>query len=518
MVTGTVHRPTRRQALRTVVPVLAAAAAAGCTAPGGGPTAPTGGATAPATSSGPPPFAELSRALTGPLALPGDAGYRPQDLLYDPHRQVTADPQAVARCASAQDVAACVVFAAEHGVDLRLRNGGHSYSGASVGPGLVADLSALREVTLDRSAGTARVGGGSLLVDVYSAVGAAGAALGAGSCPTVGVSGLTLGGGVGVLTPSLGLTCDQVVSAEVVRADGTTATVDADSDPDLFWALRGGGAGLAAVTAWTFRVVPAPAVTTFSFRWDAVHAGEVLSAWAAWTAAAPRELWSTCKLLTTPADGARAQVSGTWVGSDPVDAVLDRLLRGLPAPVRQNRRDRDYLQAMLFEAGCSGKDPATCTTDALAPQQRLPFAATSSVLAGPPPEDAVRAVVANLRTVVEDPPAGLVEAGSSFDALGGAVADVAPDGSAFPWRNALATVQHTATSTADAAGGSVFDDLVERARTTLEPWAGGGAYLNYAAPTLPDAARACWGENLDRLAAVARTADPDGVLTGFPAP
>ena len=139
--------------------------------------------------------------------------------------------------------------------------------------------------------------------------------IGGGSCATVGVTGLSLGGGVGVLARTYGLTCDQLAAVEVVTADGTIRTVDQRNDADLFWALRGGGGSFGAVTELTFDVRAAPRVQTFFLQWSWTSAAEVLAAWQDWMADAPRELWSTCKLLADPGKGARVLVAGTWVGS-----------------------------------------------------------------------------------------------------------------------------------------------------------------------------------------------------------
>ncbi|GAB3471463.1 FAD-binding oxidoreductase [Kineococcus endophyticus] len=503
-------RPTRRALLAGGL----ALATAGCTA--GTPSSPSG----PATSSGSPGGSSSpnwgSLRVSGGVSLRGASGYADgydvSTLLYNP--RFSPAPQAVAHCRDADDVAACVRFAADGGVPLRLRNGGHSYGGWSAGDGLVADLSPMAAVEVDRDARTARVGAGARLIDVYAALGAAGVAVGAGSCPTVGVSGLTLGGGVGVLARSFGLTCDQVTAVDVVTADGRARAVGVDStdgdDADLFWALRGGGGGIAAVTSWTFSVRPAPEVAVFFARWPLSEGSDVLAAWQRWQADAPRELWSTCKLLRNPDDGDRVQVSGTWTGGGAPD--LSGLLADLPAPASRSGKRLPYTAAMAYEAGCSGLDADACTTRALDAEHRQPFAATSSMLPQALPQAGLDAALAAVQAI--SLPRGAVEAGMSFDALGGAVADVAPDATAFPWRTALATVQHTATwtGTGDAAA---FDAVVAGTREALREWTGGSAYVNYADPGLPDRAQACWGPNRARLQQVAAAVDPDG-LFAFP--
>ena len=119
---------------------------------------------------------------------------------------------------------------------------------------------------------------------------------------------------------------------KIVTADGKTRTVDQRKDPDLFWALRGGGGSFGAVTELTFDVRPAPRVQTFFLQWSWTSAAEVLAAWQGWMGEAPRELWSTCKLLADPGKGARVLVAGTWVGSGSPSARLTALLRSTPEP------------------------------------------------------------------------------------------------------------------------------------------------------------------------------------------
>lgn len=445
----------------------------------------------------------------------GQSGYNPAALLYNPRFAAQAHPQAIARCRTTRDVAACVRFAADGGAPLRLRNGGHSYGGWSSGSGLVADLAALKSVTVNTGAKTATVGAGALLADVYTALASRGVSIGAGSCATVGVTGLTLGGGVGVLTGAYGLTCDQLRSAEVVTADGKTRTVDPGKDPDLYWALRGGGGSFAAVTSLTFAVRPAPTITTFFFKWPWSAAGDVLTAWQHWIRGIPRELWSTCKLLVEPGQGSKVTVSGTWIGSGSLDSRLNALLATVPRPTSDQRSSRGYGPTMLGEAGCSGQSAGDCIADALAPAKRQPSAATSSILNQELPAGGVAAIVAAV--AAGSRVANMIEGGVSFDTLGGAVADVAVGATAFPWRKALATVQYTATwAFANATlSPAPFDAFVRNERHALAPWLSSPAYVNYADPGITDYATAYWGANLVRLQQVKRSYDPHNVFS-FP--
>src|SRR6185312_15529676 len=176
-------------------------------------------------------------------------------------------------------------------------------------------------------------------------------ALPAGSCPSVGIAGLTLGGGIGVLTRAFGLTCDRLVSAQVVTPDSTLRTVSEREDPDLFWALRGGGGGNAGVvTSFDFATEPAPTITVFSLRFPAGTAADLLPAWQAWAAAAPDELWTTCSLSSGSPPSARTV--GAFLGGE--SACRDQLaglLATAPAPTSTVVSTKDYSAAMRWFAG-----------------------------------------------------------------------------------------------------------------------------------------------------------------------
>ena len=470
---------------------------------------------APSSSAAPADYGALSSQLGARLVRPGQAGFTSAAQLYNPRFDGAPEPAAVARCANEQDVVDCVRFAAATRVPLALRAGGHSYGGWSRNRGLVADVRAMSTVQLDSAAKVARIGAGARLVEVYSALGAAGAALAGGSCPTVGVTGLALGGGQGVLSRAFGLTCDAIRSARVVTADGRARTVDATHEPDLFWALRGGGGGsFGAVTSLTMSVRPAPTVHVFFLAFDFAHAAQVLSAWQQWLPARPAELWTTCKLLADPGAGRlRAVVAGTWIGAaGDLDGQLAPLLRGLPAPTSRSSSTMSYTAAMFFEAGCDQNAGASsCISHALAPAQRQAFAATSSVLASALPTAGIEAAVKATQAAMNL--SHLIEGGVSFDALGGQVSQVAPTATPVPYRRALAVAQYTATWASGRTSAEPFDRYVRGFRSTMSRWLGAAAYANYADASITDYGSAYWGANYPRLQQVKHQYDPHQLFT-----
>ncbi|GDY29276.1 FAD-binding dehydrogenase [Gandjariella thermophila] len=459
--------------------------------------------TLPATpaAGGPPDWSALRARLAGTLVLPGDRDYdaarRSYNPLFDARR-----PAAVARCARPEDVQACLEAAARSGIPVAARSGGHSYAGYSTPDrGLVVDLGGMAGVDV-RPDGTAVVGAGARLIDVYAALAAAGRCLPAGSCPSVGVAGLTLGGGVGVLTRKYGLTCDRVSAMSVVTADGRLRAVAEDAEPDLFWALRGGGGGnFGVVTSFTFRTEPAPDLTVFALTFPAGSAGAVLGGWQQWVRGAPDELWTNC--VVSGGSPPSVRVGGCYVGSpDGLSPLLDDLVRRVgTAPASRYAQAKGYLDAMRYFAGCGQRSVASCRpAEAGGQLGRESFVASSAVLAAPAADpDRVAALVAGQRGT-----------DLLFDSLGGAVAGVRPDATAFPHRSALATVQIYRGT--DAAGQRSAARTVGAVRDGLAGLLGAAAYVNYVDPALRDWAGAYYGDNAARLREVARRYDPDRVL------
>ncbi|MFE5334180.1 FAD-binding oxidoreductase [Embleya sp. NPDC056575] len=454
-------------------------------------------------TAGPPDWSALKARLDGRLLLPADQGYDVARLgfneLYDGQL-----PAAVARCTSATDVQSCLDAARGHGVPIAARSGGHSYLGYSVpDDGLVMDLRPMARIEVHDD-GTVDVGAGARLIEVYAGLAQAGRLLPGGSCPTVGIGGLTLGGGIGVLTRKYGLTCDRLVAAEVVTADSRVLTVSECAEPDLYWALRGGGGGnFGVVTRFTFRTEPAPPLTVFSLRFPAGATPSVVGAWQGWIADARPELWSNCVISggTPPT----CRVGGCYVGTpDALNPLLDTLIAAVGTrPGTRGVQAKNYLDAMKYMAGCSTDTIAQChPTFEGGRLTREAFVAVSRVLTAALDGQAVVGLMA-----------GRVGLDLLLDSMGGAVAELAPDATAFPHRKALATAQIYANTT--PAGQAAATEAVDAVRDGLAALGATGAYVNYIDATLPDWGTAYYAGNLPRLKSVAHHYDPTGVFT-FP--
>lgn len=297
-----------------------------------------------------------------------------------------------------------------------------------------------------------------------------------------------------------------------MTADGRVRRVSTDADPDLFWALRGGGGGqVGVVTSYAFATRPAPTLETIYLQWPISAAPDVIAAWQSWAPATNPHLWSTLKALggRKHANGPILLLSGAWTGpASRFDAQLAGLLDQVPAPTVRSTHSRDYRTAMLTYAGCSDVPIAQCTTGLGGALQREAFGASSHVAY----DELTDAGIGDLLGRVEAAQtSGLFEAGMSMDALGGHVRDLGPEDTAFVHRDALATVQYTATYT--SGGPAPADAYVRAFRAAMRPHWGDHAYVNYADPTIRGYCAAYFGANAARLADVKRADAPDGFFT-----
>ncbi|MFT7838653.1 FAD-binding oxidoreductase [Saccharothrix sp. BKS2] len=436
------------------------------------------------TTGSPPRWARLRERLSGELLLPRDDGYDtarlPFNSLYDHHR-----PAAIARCAGPDDVRHCLAEARRSGTPVAARGGGHSYGAYSTpDAGLVVDLAPLSGVEV-RPDGTAVVGAGARLRDVYAALVAAGRVLPLGNCPSVGIAGFTLGGGLGWLDRAYGLTCDWLRSARVVTADGRLLTASAEREPDLFWALRGGGGGnFGVVTSFEFATAPAPpAFTVFRARFPAGSAADVLGAWQPWSTAAPEAVSSTCVVLPNGSVDVTGCAAGPAAGPR---AEVARLLAAVGTPAPLEDAEVDYATAVGIMTG------------------------------GHPPRNAFRASSRLADRPWTDPAAvaGTLDGRRSalliLGALGGAIDRVDPRGTAYPHRGAPTSVEVFGT-VADRPAAEVTRE-VDEVQRALVPLVGRGTYVNYLDPLQEDWARTAYRHNLPRLRRIAHRHDPDGVL------
>jgi FAD/FMN-containing dehydrogenase len=241
----------------------------------------------------------LTGVVKGRVVDRGDAGYDEARALYN--AMIDKRPAAIAYCMDDADVAAAIAFGRERGLRIAIRCGGHNGGGlGSVDDGLVIDLSPMNEVKVDPAARMVRAQGGVLLKDLLVATHEHGLTVPVGIIGTTGVGGLTLGGGVGHLTRGAGLTIDNLVAATVVLADGSIVPTDADTEPDLFWAIRGGGGNFGVVTSFTFRCLPVSTVLAGPTLYDLDDTEDVMKWYRDFISAQPDELNGFFAFLSVP--------------------------------------------------------------------------------------------------------------------------------------------------------------------------------------------------------------------------
>ena len=244
-------------------------------------------------------YDELRGKVRGELILPGDANYDGARKLYN--AMIDKRPGLIARCVDAADVMACVNYARDRSLLLAIRGGGHNGPGlGSCDGGLVIDLSGMRGVRVNPPAKTAQVAGGCVWGDVDHATHVFGQAVPSGIISTTGVGGLTLGGGLGHLSRSCGLTIDNLLTVDMVLADGSLITASEDQNPDLFWAVRGGGGNFGVVTSFTFRTHPVHTVTAGPMFWPVEDAPEVMQRFEEFITDAPEEISGFFAFMVVP--------------------------------------------------------------------------------------------------------------------------------------------------------------------------------------------------------------------------
>ena len=438
---------------------------------------------------------ELRSAVRGRVLVPHDS----TRLVYN-RRFEGARPDAVVLAESTADVAAAVRWANRFDVRVVARSGGHSYAGYSTtSDGVVIDLSRLRGVSV--SNGRARVGPGAQLIDVQRALTRRGLTVPSGSCPSVGIAGLALGGGHGLAGRRFGLTSDNLMAARVVTADGRVRHVDADTNEDLYWACRGGGGGnFGIVTSLTLRPHRAPGAAWFSVSWPWSQADEALAAWQRFAPEAPPALTSIFSLGTTGGSGSpRVAALGQYFGGP---TALRRLIRPLTrvAGASLSSGSSSYFSLVLRWAGCLG-DAGACHRST-----RSSFFAKSDYFDKRLGPRGRATMIDWIERRQRNPSLG--SGALLLDAYGGALNRPAADATAFVHRDMLFSLQYLAYFNGGVAGGA-SRHWINGVWRALRPHASGEAYQNYIDPQLEGWQRAYYGTNLERLREIKKQVDPD---------
>jgi FAD/FMN-containing dehydrogenase len=430
---------------------------------------------------------DLKSRITGEVVLPDSPDY---NNLRNGTNQ-TGSPAVIVRVQNHEDIAAAIAYARENGLKLAVRSGGHSQSGMSTNvDGMVIELSHFNSVeVIDPAQNRVRIGAGAKWGNAAEALAAHGLAISSGDTNSVGVGGLTLGGGIGWLVRKFGLTIDSLLAAELVTADGRTLRVSETEHPDLFWALRGGGGNFGVVTSFEFQAQPVTSVVGGMVIYDLAESESVITKWSAYMRSAPEELNSTLILFSGfgPQVPPALMIYVCYGGDDETAAnqAIQPLLE-LGTVVQKDIQKKPY-RAMLEDAP---------TPPGMKALSQNGFVKTMN-------KDVIAALAANFGR----PGTPIVQVRS----LGGAVARVQPDATAFAHRDYEAFVL-----AASIAPGDITEEAATQIRSKgwepLKPFVS-GAYTNF----MSDASEATVAEayptaTYARLAQVKAKYDPDNVF------
>jgi len=428
---------------------------------------------------------EFAKGFRGAVIQPADPAYDQARKIWN--ASIDRHPGLIVRCSGTADVVHAVKFARAHDLLVAVRGGGHNVGGRALcDDGIVIDLSAMRGVFVDPRARTARVQGGATLGDVDRETHLHGLAVPAGVISRTGIAGLTLGGGVGWLVRKYGLTCDNLLSAEVVTAEGRVVTASAESNPDLFWGLRGGGGNFGIVASFLYRAHPVSFVLGGLLLHPRERAAALLRHYRDFMATAPEELTAYAGLITAPDGNPVAGLIVCWSGDIAAGERALKPLRSFGPPLV------DAVQPLPFPAMQQLLDGAfpegTCNYWKSTFVKELSDAAIDLIVA-----HANRAQSPMSATVIEYYAGAANHVGESDTAFAQRRAEY-DVGIMAQWTSPAEAEQHTAWARA-------FSDA-------LKPHSSHAWLLNFVGEENQDTIRAAFGNNYDRLAQLKKKYDP----------
>ena len=433
---------------------------------------------------------ELRTRMAGPVSVPGDAAYEDRRKLWN--GLVDKFPAVIAQCVNDTDIAHALAFARANGLPVAVRGGGHHSAGfASVDDGLVLDLSLQQRITVDPVARLAIAQPGALACQMYEQTEKFGLVLPKGMEPSVGLAGLTLGGGEGWLTNKFGLTCDNLVAARVVTADGHVIRASLDENADLLWGLRGGGGNFGVVSSFEYSLHEVRDLIACRFVYLAANAPAVLRRWRDIMDRAPPELASM--VMVANAAEPILIIGLCWLGvPDEIDEWI--------GPLRNHEKPLSELVCQTPTSGIYSSIFGGGERPKLANYVRTQYMREL-------PDAVIDIFVEHGRRIIPSPTAAWLTH------YHGAFCRVPEGGSAYPHRD---TSYQLGISTQWPMGEN-SEPYIEWARALWRetaPFASGKFYANYSSELAADRPRAAYGESWERLREIKRTYDPDNVFRG----
>ena len=424
-------------------------------------------------------------AFRGEVFRPGDSRYETARKIWN--ASINKSPGIIARCSGVADVVAAVNFARENGLLVAVRGGGHNVSGKALcDDGIVIDLSGMKGIHVDAKNHTARVQGGATLGDVDRETHVFGLAVPAGVISKTGIAGLTLGGGVGWLVRKYGLTCDNVLSFDIVTADGKPRVASVNENEDLFWALRGGGGNFGVVTSFEFRAHPVSTVLGGMVMYPRDHAVEVLRFHRDFTQSAPEELTAYVALLHTPDGIPAVAVIACYCGDVTEGEKVFKPLRTFGSPMVDMIQPMPFPQMQTF-------------LDAGFPHGNHNY--WKSTFLREFSDDAIVVLVEHANRATS-PLTGVV-----IEYYGGAASRVGVSETAFAQRQAQYSVGILAQWT-DPGESQRHIEWARGLADSMRRFSSGAYLLNFLGEEGEDTIKAAFGPNYDRLTAIKKKYDP----------
>ena len=466
-------------------------------------------------------WVSLQDAIDGEVTLPDSPAY---ERVFKPFNARFHDvqPRAIILCARPQDVSETIAFLDRHGLENAIRSGGHCFAGNSSSSGVIINVTPMDSVSV--SGGMATIGAGTRLGRVYEALQEHNVTIPGGTCPPVGIAGLTLGGGLGILGRKYGVTSDRLIGAQIVLADGRILDCDESHHEDLFWALRGAGSGnFGVVTSLTFRTVPVPEVTNIHLAWPFDRAVQLIEAWQRWAPNGPDELAASLKVTATgevdqtPSVNVYAALIGTE--SDSKDLLDELIVQSGADPTSASIKQMTFAATRRFWATLGVEDAASTEVPKPDTAQQPYLFTKSEFFKQPLPTASVVALVENFSRGRVSGEARELD----FMPWGGAYNRVSPNATAFVHREELFQLKHAVTVDPQAPP----DEKDEAHRWVLQswesvhPWGSGRVFQNFVDPELRNWTDAYYGPNYERLVQIKARYDPMGLFRfhqSIPAP
>lgn len=413
------------------------------------------------------------------LVLPDSAQYQSYLVSFNKRTQLSPQLRVIAK--SAEAVSQAILWAQKNRVPFATRSGGHSYEGFSQSTHMVIDVRGMQDITMNGN--TVEVGSGAALGQVYEHLSVDNKALPAGSCPTVGVAGHTLGGGFGLLARPYGLAADNLLSIELVDAQGRILTLSPNENAELFWACRGGGSGSFGVaTRFEFKTQEVPTVTDFGVTWQMTpeNAVKVMRAWQDWIQTSSTQTTCIFRVSRHSSTEILLHCAGqSLLSQSELDRELADLEKAAGATTRNSSETKKFIDSVHYFAGGEA-------------YESIFMKAKSDYVTEPMSEEGMMALMKGL---LANPAAIDV----ICDSYGGAINKVPTQSTAFAHRGTTLFSMQYYMSWSRAADSDRHVQYMRELYQVMRPYVSGGAYVNYCDLDLPNYAQAYWGSNLPQL-------------------